>query len=61
MKRSFLSLTVLTLGLILSSNFSGLVKLSDDGAYAQEKVELSRNRPIAYKKIKGLGFETAGS
>jgi CHAT domain-containing protein len=42
MKRSFLSLTVLTLGLILSSNFSGLVKLSDDGAYAQEKVELSQ-------------------
>ena len=36
MKRSFLSLTVLILGLILSSNFSGLVKFSDDLAYAQE-------------------------
>jgi hypothetical protein len=42
MKRSFLSLTVLTLGLILSSNFSGLVKFSDDEVYAQEKYQFSQ-------------------
>ena len=42
MNCSFLSLTILTLGLIVSSNFSGLVKFSDDGAYAQDKPKLSQ-------------------